>query len=220
MTAPPVLLVHGFASHFEHDWRRTGWVDILEADGRTVRPVDLPGHGRAAQDPSGCAPADAVDAAAGAGPVDAVGFSAGGRALLAAAARRPAAFRRLAVLAVGSVSGDRSRAGALACALEADDEPRHPTDRLLRRLADNAGNDRRTLARVLRSRAEAPPIEQLSRLQMPILLIVGDRDFTGSGRDLAELLPTARRLVLDGVDHFRTLTDLRCMNAVLEFLAA
>jgi hypothetical protein len=26
--------------------------------------------------------------------------------------------------------------------------------------------------------------------------------------------------VLDGVDHFRTLTDLRCMNAVLEFLAA
>lgn len=215
-----MLLVHGFGSHFEHDWRRTGWVDILESEGRTVRAVDLPGHGHEPQDPRFLTAADAVDAAVGSGPVDAVGFSAGGRALLAAAARRPDGFRRLAVLAVGGVSGDSSRANELASAFESEKEPADPRDRRLRRLADRARNDPRMLARFLRMRSEQPSIEQLAKLRMPILLVVGDRDFTGSGRELVDLLPSAQRVVLAGVDHFATLTDLRCIDAVVDFLAA
>ena len=44
-TSRPVLLVNGVASNFESLWRRGGWVEKLEAAGRTVMGVDLRGHG-------------------------------------------------------------------------------------------------------------------------------------------------------------------------------
>ncbi len=108
MDQPPVLLIHGVGSSFEHNWRATGWVDLLEGEGRTVVGVHLPGHGPEHDRPE----ADAADllleaAHAQGGPVDAVGFSAGGHTLLRAAAREPGAFRRIAVLGVGNpATGD------------------------------------------------------------------------------------------------------------------
>jgi pimeloyl-ACP methyl ester carboxylesterase len=76
MSDHPILLVHGLASSFEHNWQATGWVDILADEGRTVIGVDLPGHGaNSAQDPAGISPAAAVLAAIGdCAQVDAVGF--------------------------------------------------------------------------------------------------------------------------------------------------
>ena len=44
---PPVLLVHGFASSAEHNWRHPGWLDLLADCGRETIAVDLPGHGTA-----------------------------------------------------------------------------------------------------------------------------------------------------------------------------
>lgn len=213
------MLVHGFASHFEHDWCRTGWVDILEEKGRTVRPVDLPGHGKTPADPQHVTAAATVQAAAGTGPVDAVGFSAGGRAVLAAAAAVPAAFRRLALLGVGSSAGNASRADAIAAGMECSDEPSDRNIQLLRRLADSAGNDRRLLARFLRARTKQPEPDRLAALQLPVLVVIGDRDAgADGGRELASLLPRAELLVLEGVDHARTLTDVRCIDAVVDFL--
>ena len=103
MSDHPILLVHGLASSFEHNWQAAGWVDILADEGRTVIGVDLPGHGaNSAQDPAGISPAAAVLAAIGdRAQVDAVGFSAGGHALLAAAVSAPRRFRKIAVLGVG-----------------------------------------------------------------------------------------------------------------------
>ena len=43
--APPVLLVHGFASSAEHNWRQPGWLDLLADCGRETIAIDLPGHG-------------------------------------------------------------------------------------------------------------------------------------------------------------------------------
>jgi pimeloyl-ACP methyl ester carboxylesterase len=37
--------VHGFASSFEHGWKRYGWNDLLVDAGRPVVGVDLLGHG-------------------------------------------------------------------------------------------------------------------------------------------------------------------------------
>ena len=42
---PPVLLVHGFASSAEHNWRHPGWLDLLADCGRETIAIDLPGHG-------------------------------------------------------------------------------------------------------------------------------------------------------------------------------
>ena len=61
MNGHPLLLVHGLASSFEHNWRTTGWVDILGEEGREIIGVDLPGHGTSsAQDPARVSPAAAA----------------------------------------------------------------------------------------------------------------------------------------------------------------
>ena len=51
MTEPPtsIVLLHGFASTFDHNWRQTGWVDILADFGCEVPEIDLPGHGASRQ---------------------------------------------------------------------------------------------------------------------------------------------------------------------------
>ena len=41
------MLVHGFASSFERNWREPGWSDLLSEAGRQVIGVDLLGHGLA-----------------------------------------------------------------------------------------------------------------------------------------------------------------------------
>lgn len=52
--APPVLLIHGFASSTLFNWVKTGWLDPLAALSSSVISVDLPGHGASHDvDPTG-----------------------------------------------------------------------------------------------------------------------------------------------------------------------
>lgn len=217
-----MLLVHGLASSFEHGWRATGWVDILQDEGRHVRGVDLPGHGvNTAQDPRAITPAEAVLAAAGDRPqVDAAGFSAGGHALLAAAAIAPHRFRRIAVLGVGDPrpTGDAA-SEVIAAGLESADEPDDQTARVIRRLADSTGNDRRAVAAYFRARPPALTLDDLARIDVPVLVVLGDRDFAAPADRLLGALPDARLVTPRGVDHFATPSDFACIEAVIGFLA-
>lgn len=61
--APPVLLVHGFVSSAEHNWRHPGWLDLLADCGREPIAIDLPGHGTAPK-PAGYQKVEAHVAAA------------------------------------------------------------------------------------------------------------------------------------------------------------
>jgi pimeloyl-ACP methyl ester carboxylesterase len=99
----PVVLVHGFASSAEHNWRRTGWLDLLADEGREAIAVDLPGHGLGPHPASSAgSPEEIVAAAIGDHElVDAIGFSAGARVLLRAAAAQPQRFRRMVLIGVG-----------------------------------------------------------------------------------------------------------------------
>src|SRR5436305_9566708 len=92
MSTTPVLLVHGFASSFERNWREPGWVDLLADAGRTTIEVDLLGHGNAPKphDPAAYADLEArvAEALPADGEVDAIGFSLGARVLLGLASRQ------------------------------------------------------------------------------------------------------------------------------------
>jgi pimeloyl-ACP methyl ester carboxylesterase len=224
--APPVLLLHGFATSFEATWRHNGWVDLLADAGREVVAVDLLGHGDAPKphDPEAYRDMeqlvlDALPAA----PVDAIGFSMGARTLLVLAAAHPERFRRLVVAGVGATlfDRDRDRGQRIRDAILGRADPDDREAAYFAQLADAPGVDREALAACI-SRPDAPHVtpELLRAVTHPVLVCLGDRDFAGPGEPLVEALPDARLKTLRGVDHFATPKDFGFLDAALAFIDA
>ena len=224
MAAEPVLLIHGFASSFERNWREPGWVDVLGEEGHEVRGVDLLGHGDAPKptDPEAYRDLDRCieQVLPEEGRVDAVGFSLGGQLLLRVAARSPQRFRRIAVGGVGdnifrpSGSEDAARAVETGRAGESD----HEASGAFARFAQAPGNDPAALAACLRRPHEPVRAAELAGVTVPVLVVLGDRDFVGPAEQLMAALPDARLVTLAGADHFGTPKDFRFLDAVVEFL--
>ena len=219
---PAVLLVHGFASSAEHNWRQPGWLDLLADCGRETIAVDLPGHGTAPRpaDPASYDNVEAQVATAieGREPLDAIGFSAGAHVLLRLAADEPNRFRRLALLGIGRGVLTPADPKPIIAALTGDPDPENVPGIVFRRLADGLGNDRDALIAFLR-RPQRPLTEtDLARITTQVLVVLGDKDPGGPGDGLVAALPDARLVTLRGVDHFGTPGDVRCMQAVLDFL--
>lgn len=225
MPAPPVLLVHGFASSFERNWREPGWVDILGDLGREVIGLDLPGHGAApkSHDPEDYADlTSAVTAALPDRPVDAIAFSLGASLVLRAASRQPERFGRIVVAGVGAnlFRRDRAESEAMARAVEsgtaADGDP--PAAGAFARFGQAAGNDPLALAACMRRPDPGLQPADLASLTRPVLVVLGDRDFAGPADPLVDALPDVRFLGLHGLDHFGTPKDFRFVDAAIDFL--
>jgi pimeloyl-ACP methyl ester carboxylesterase len=222
----PVLLVHGFASSFERNWREPGWVDLLQDEGRQVIGVDLLGHGEAEKphDPAAYAELEQhiLRALPPDGPVDAIGFSLGAQLLLRAAAAHPARFHRVVVGGVGDSvfrDGDpESTARAVETGTTSDGDP--AAAQAFGRFARAAGNDPAALAACLRRPTKRLDASELSSLELPVLVVLGDKDFAGPADDLLAALPDARFIGLHGGDHFGTPKDFRFIDAALSFLRA
>ncbi len=224
MTTPPrsVVLLHGFASSFDHNWRQTGWVDILSDFDCSAPEIDLPGHGGSSgpTDPEAYTQVEeeVFQALPAPGPLSAVGFSAGADLLLRLAIAHPGHFERIALLGLGDNVFETRDASTLARALESEDEPEDVVARLFYRLAASAGNDPRALSAFIR-RAR-PPIreEDLATVTCPVLVVLGDRDMTTSAARLVSALPSASLVTLAGVDHFATPSDFGAIDATMRFL--
>jgi pimeloyl-ACP methyl ester carboxylesterase len=225
---PPVLLVHGFASSFDQNWREPGLADLLADAGRTVIGEDLPGHGAADKphDPADYADVDerVRSLLPADGAVDAVGFSMGARILLTLAAAEPHRFHRIVAGGVGSnlltAHDPEALAAAIAQGAEAGSEA-PALVRLFTRFAVDGGNDPTALAAFLRRPAEQLTPEVLARVTCPVLVVVGtDDDIAGDPDVLANALPDARVVRLRKVDHFATPRQFGFVDAVLDFLDA
>ena len=222
MPGPPVLLVHGLAASAATTWREAGWLDLLADAGREVVAPDLPGHG---SNPLPPAPAE-VDLAGflldllPPEPVHAIGFSLGANSILRAAIRAPERFERIVLTGIGeSVFRDDDALATVADALEAGDAD-EPVARYFLEHARRSGSDPLDLARVIRRQRDPVTAEALAKVTVPVLVVIGDRDFAGPGEPLAEALPDARCKTLRGVDHFGTPKDFGCLDAALDFLGA
>jgi pimeloyl-ACP methyl ester carboxylesterase len=220
----PVMLVHGFASSFERNWRELGWVDLLRDEGRLVIGVDLLGHGEAARphDPAAYSALEQsiIAALPATGQVDAVGFSLGAELLLRAASALPGRFRRIVI----GGAGDNIFAGAdpdlAARAVETGraDEAAGPVAAALAHFAIAPGNDPAALAACLRRPRAALTDAEVAAIRAQVLVVLGDRDFAGPADRLVAALPDARFVGLSGTDHFGTPKDFRFVQAALDFL--
>jgi pimeloyl-ACP methyl ester carboxylesterase len=217
----PIALVHGFASSFDHTWRKNGWVDILGDLGRPVVPVDLLGHGTA-QRPTEASAYDDVEGLVNRtlpdGPLDAVGFSAGSGILLRLAVDHPGRFRRLALLGLGDNAFGGPDPVAIIEALEGRAGSEDVQGTLFRRLADSAGNDPAALVAFLRRPVRRLVEAERAVVQCPVLVVLGDRDFIGSADRLVAALSNVELISLPGVDHFATASNFGAIDAVMRFL--
>jgi pimeloyl-ACP methyl ester carboxylesterase len=223
VTKPPssLILLHGFASSFEHNWRQTGWVDILADFGCTTPEIDLPGHGSSLRHTDPEAYAEVEEEVFRSLPtkeaISAVGFSAGADLLVRMAISHPESFERIALLGFGDNLFETVDPGALVDALERAEEPEDVQARLFRRLAMTAGNDPSSLSAFIRRARRTVQPADLSSVACPVLVVLGDRDMTKSADRLVGALPSASLVTLAGVDHFATPSDFGAIDATMRF---
>jgi pimeloyl-ACP methyl ester carboxylesterase len=219
----PVVLVHGFATSSARTWGDNGWLDLLGDVGRQPVPIDLLGHGTADKphDPAAYEEMESLVAdQLPDGPVDGIGFSLGARVLLTLACDHPERFRRLVLTGVGANLLRSESSDLILRAVEGDGDPTNPVVQYFAGLAQHPEVDRAALAACLRS--PRPPLtpERLAAVDLPVLVVIGDKDFAGPGEPLAEALPNAELVTLRNVDHFATPKDFGCIDATLDFLGA
>jgi pimeloyl-ACP methyl ester carboxylesterase len=218
-----VALVHGFATSSARTWGDNGWLDLLADSGRATLPIDLLGHGTATK-PHDPAAYDELEALVAAQlpdePVDGIGFSLGARVLLTLATEHPERFSRLVLTGVGANLLRNEGSDLILRAIEGTGDPTNPVVQYFAGLAQHPDVDRVALAACLRSPRPVLTPERLARVQLPVLVIIGDKDFAGPGEPLADALPQAELVTLRNVDHFATPKDFGTIDAALDFLGA
>lgn len=224
MTLPRVLLAHGFLSSFELNWRETGFADLLADMGREVIPFDFPGHGSAEKphDPAAYAdlPGCIDDALPPGEAIDAVGFSMGAVQLLHLATRTPERFRRLVLAGIGENVFEPQDASSIADAIESGIEPEdNAAGKFFVQSSKIPGNDPLALAACMRRMHRPLTEDDLAKVELPVLVVLGDKDFAGPADRLVAALPDARLVMLRNTEHFATPRSFGFLDAALEFLA-
>jgi pimeloyl-ACP methyl ester carboxylesterase len=226
----PVILVHGFASNRNENWRRVGWYGALERRRLRFIAFDARGHGESGKphDPAAYAGSRMADDLFALmdhlqiARADVLGYSMGAGLALTAALARPDRFGDLILGGVGGKFFDPSPPGhPMADAMEtaSPDQIVNPMLRSFRQFADDQGEDRLALAACSRAVKQKPSASDLSGLKAHTLVIAGVRDeLAGDPQKLAALMPDARAVTLPGCDHFSAIPHGLFKAAVFDFL--
>lgn len=230
--AEPIVLVHGFASNKETNWVNSGWVDALKRAGRRAIALDNRGHGASSKlyDPA------AYDMALVAGDVaalldhlnlvraDVMGYSMGARITAFLAVHQPERVRSAVIGGLGIRLVENPGIGLATRVIAALEAPSladvtDPVGRSFRSFAEQTKSDLKALAACMARPRERLSPEQVAGIQAPVLVAVGTKDtISGSGPDLAALIPGARMLAIPDRDHMLAVGDKTFKAGVLDFL--
>ena len=230
---PAILLVHGFGSSRLQNWKSTGWYGGLTGAGFSIVAMDCRGHGDSGKphDPAAYGHDRMADdvitvmEACGLPNALVLGYSMGGFIGLRLLAAHPERVVKLAIAGVGEtylqdrITSPQARA-ALADALLTPDKDSitDPRARMFRAFADQPGKDRLALAACMRAMSPHLPLETLSRLQGPILVVNSTEDETaGRPEPLAATFADGRAVRIPGRDHMSAVGDKNTRQAVIAF---
>ncbi|MFA5773955.1 MAG: alpha/beta fold hydrolase [Ilumatobacteraceae bacterium] len=222
---PAIMLVHGWGSCFADTWEATGITSLLADENRESIGVDLLGHGSA---PKPHDPDEYNDLGAQVReklpntPIDAVGFSLGAHVLLGELVKAPNRFRRVVLAGIGDGVFEQSDGEDTRRILAGLDGTAPESDviaRLFRQYADRRSNDIEALAAVLR-RPRSKPFKEsdLNRITNPVLVAIGDGDFSLPADRLAKAFPNGTLHILINTDHFKTPESFQFIDTMLKFL--
>lgn len=226
----PVILIHGFSSNRNENWRRLGWYGAFERAQMRVAALDMRGHGESAKPhDANVYTSDALVGdifalmdAIGADTADLVGYSMGARLALAATLKNPTRVKKLVVGGIGATLFDAlPTENPIAAAMEADnpDTISEPILRSFRAFADEQGEDRLALAAFARGSRHEFARDALGTIAVPTLVVAGARDeLAGSADVLAHTIPGARAITLPGCDHFSAISHGLFKASVIDFL--
>lgn len=226
-----IVLVHGFASNHAVNWVNTQWTKTLTHAGYRVVALDNRGHGQSEKLYEPAAYSSDVMAEDVRRLMDhldiprvaVMGYSMGARISAHLALAHP---RRLNALLLGGlgihlVEGVGLPLG-IADAMEAPslDTLTDPMQRMFRAFAEQTGSDLKALAACIRGSRQTLSAEQVGQIAVPTLVSVGTTDaVSGSGPELAKLIPDAESFAIQGRDHNLAVGDKSHKQAVLAFLA-
>jgi pimeloyl-ACP methyl ester carboxylesterase len=224
------VLLHGFASNRNENWKRLGWYGAFERKNIRFIAPDMRGHGESSKphEPEAYAREKLVgDVFAlldylGVAKADVMGFSMGTRVALGAALAQPS---RVDLLILGGIGGrlfEPPLAGnPMAAAMEAEkiEDISEPLSRSFRQFADEQGEDRLALAALTRAPYAPFTREIVAQIANETLVVAGSRDvLAGDPQQLARAMPNAKAVSLPGCDHFSAIAHALFKASVFNFL--
>jgi pimeloyl-ACP methyl ester carboxylesterase len=226
-TGQALVLLHGYNAAARPTWVNTGIAERLAGAGRRVIMPDLRGHGASVPSDSGAYPVDALttDALALISHLDLTDYDLGGYSLGARVVARAltlGATPRRAVLGgtgLDPIVHAAGRGGDYRRILSnfGGWEPGTP-EAQFEGWVRQVGGDPVGLVRVLDTFVDTAEAD-LARVEVPTLVIAGDRDTDrGSVDDLAAILPNARLQKIPG-DHLSALLSPELTDEIAAFLS-
>jgi len=239
-SGPDLLLIHGFASNMENNWKSTNWVKTLKDNYRLIL-IDNRGHGKSDKplDPNYYGNHMIEDII---GLMDHLsikranffGYSMGARLTLKIIIEHPERVKSAILGGFSIPSPENPHVQALnsiiveALRAKSVDDVKHPIGQQFRRFAESTGENLLALAAVVESfgREVDPNFSSmtkikktLKKIRVPILSVCGSDDLLLQNKTLfAELIPGACHFQIQGKDHLTVVLDPRFHLIVKTFL--
>ena len=241
---PPVVMIHGFASNLESNWKQANWVKVLKDNYRLIL-MDCRGHGKSDKPHE--------DSNYGQKMTDDViklmdhlsiekanflGYSMGAYMTFRLLLSRPELFisailggfvlRFIQDEKARSIYRENTMRRVEAFRAESIDDVKDPMARAFRQFAELGGNDLKALAAVtaglLQERSEIMESpkqlkETLKKIETPVMTVVASNELIPGDKTLiAQIVPNACHFQIQGKDHLTVVPDPKFHMVVKAFL--